>query len=337
MSIITDRKFALLLGAQLPLFTQKSENLWNFRCPFCGDSQKNKYRARGYLYRKEDRLVFHCHNCAVHGPLVKLIDQIDHDMAAQYRFEIFQEKKIENHSFSVPTNRTGKINIQTNQKLSVPTIEHLPETHPAKLYLQKRLIPNTFFDKLYFTENFREFIEQEIPQNEHKDAPADGRIIIPFYNENKVLIGVQGRALSSIGIRYITLKARKNEPKIFGLDRVDKSKKVYALEGPFNSMFIPNSLAMMDSSLFKVRSFDIENSVLIFDNEPRKKETIQKMERAQEQDLPLVVWPSVLSEYNDINDMVIGGVSPKELLQLIDQNTFSGLRAKLEISKWKRI
>jgi hypothetical protein len=39
----------------------------------------------------------------------------------------------------------------------------------------------------------------------------------------------------------------------------------------------------------------------------------------------------------DINDMVLSGWSPKIIVDTIDKNTFSGLKAKMALSDWSKI
>jgi hypothetical protein len=52
-----EQKYLLLVSSQLQLFKKKSNNLFNFRCPYCGDSQKSKSKARGYVFQKENSLL----------------------------------------------------------------------------------------------------------------------------------------------------------------------------------------------------------------------------------------------------------------------------------------
>ena len=58
-----DQKYLLLVSPQLKLFKKKSDGLYNFRCPYCGDSQKSRTKARGYVFRKKNDLFYKCHNC----------------------------------------------------------------------------------------------------------------------------------------------------------------------------------------------------------------------------------------------------------------------------------
>ena len=116
MSLYVDHKYINLLSSRLEKFKRKSRDLYNFRCPICGDSKKNKYKARGYAYVKEDILLFKCHNCNVSGTLKVLLEKFDPILAKQYNFEKFSSKYTKRHTehetfplFVKPKFKTGSI------------------------------------------------------------------------------------------------------------------------------------------------------------------------------------------------------------------------------------
>ena len=60
----------------------------------------------------------------------------------------------------------------------------------------------------------------------------------------------------------------EEQPKIFGLDRIDTNKSIYITEGPFDATFIKNSVAMAGSDI-DIRTFGWSDYIWVFDNEPR--------------------------------------------------------------------
>ena len=60
---LVDSKFIGLVSSRLQKFKKIKTDLYNFRCPICGDSQKNKSKTRGYLYSVKEDVNFMCHNC----------------------------------------------------------------------------------------------------------------------------------------------------------------------------------------------------------------------------------------------------------------------------------
>ena len=58
------------------------------------------------------------------------------------------------------------------------------------------------------------------------------------------------------------------------------------------------------------------------------------MTNLAEQDYSLVIWPETISQ-KDINDMTLAGV--RDIEQIINDNTYSGLQARMRVASWKRI
>jgi transcription elongation factor Elf1 len=330
MSIYIDRKFLLLLSPRLDRFAQKKDDLYNFRCPFCGDSQKNKYKARGYVYKKKNDYFYKCQNCGVGHTMYNFIKYIDPSMVKEYAMERYANGETGNNNYPKPTFEEFKAKPEFKTTINLPTIESLPEQHHARVYVESRRIPEAQYSNLYFAEDFKKFVEEVGVEKELKEK--DQRLIIPFYNQQKELVAFQGRALGESKIRYITIKLQDDTDKFFGVDRVDWTKTVYVLEGPIDSMFIENSIATADSNLMAVGKTD--NVVLVYDNEPRNKDIVKNIQKAIENNFSVCLWPKTI-DYKDINDMVLGGMSPDEIKSIIDTHTFSGLRATLEFTNWK--
>ena len=162
-------------------------------------------------------------------------------------------------------------------------------------------------------------------------------ILIPFYDENKNLTAIQGRALGESKLRYITVKINDDSIKLFGLDRVNKEQDVYVTEGPIDSMFLENAVATADATLTNASKYiDKSKLVLVYDNEPRNKDICRHMEKAIEEHYRIVIWPEMIEE-KDINEMVLSGFSPDEIQDIISNNTFQNLRAKIEFINWKKV
>jgi hypothetical protein len=219
---------------------------------------------------------------------------------------------------------------------SIPTISSLDDEHPAKKYLLDRKIPSQWLDRIRFAEDFRKFVLELLPSYDKKLATSDPRIVIPYYDKEKNLIGIQARSLKGdVYNKYITVKISENFDKVFGLDLVDLSKRVYVVEGPIDSMFIPNCVATMDSALYNIVHVlgESVDYVFVYDNQPRNPHVVEFMKKTIRMGCNVVIWPN--DESKDINDLVISGMAPQEVLGVIDNNTFSGLKASLMLSMWQ--
>ena len=337
MSVFIDRNFLLQVSPKLQRFSKKKDDLYNFRCPLCGDSQKNKLKSRGYIFRKKNDYFYMCHNCGVSTTFYNFLKQVEPTLIQEYQLERYKNGETSNNNYPKPEFEEFKKEKPSFKKaLELPTIESLPEAHFAKVYVQQRRIPETFYSQLYYAEDFAAFIQNLGIKKEglHKN---DKRLVIPFYNKEKELVAVQGRSLGESKLRYITLKLHDDNKKVFGLDRIDEDELVYVVEGPIDSMFLDNAVATADSNLESITDvLDKSKVALVFDNEPRNKEIVAKMEKAIDNHFNVVIWPEMI-EKKDINDMILDGFSPDEIQDIIDNNTFVNLRAKMEFVRWKKV
>ena len=329
MSAYIDRKFLLQMSSKLGRFSQKKTDLFNFRCPLCGDSQKNKLKTRGYVYRKSNDYFYMCHNCGVSTTFYNFIKQVDPTLSKEYQLERYKAGETGNNNYPKPTLDEYKTEAPIfKQKINLPSIESLPDAHFAKVYVKQRKIPESFHSSLYYCEDYANFVAS---YGIEKNIPAeDKRLIIPFYDKQKNLIGFQGRALGESKIRYITIKLSDEGKKIYGQERIDSDKTIYVFEGPIDSMFIDNAVATADSHLQAVGDvFDKGSIVLVFDNEPRNKELLKQIERAIDEHFNVVIWPEMIEE-KDVNEMVLNGFSVDEIQDILINHTHQNLRAKLE-------
>jgi len=156
--------------------------------------------------------------------------------------------------------------------------------------------------------------------------------MIPFRNEEGEIFAYQGRAFGSETPKYITIKLDEDADKIFGLDRVDKSKPILVVEGPLDSLFLDNCIAMAGADFNNFEG----DLIIIFDNEPRNKEICKQIEKTINQDRKIVIWPDTVKE-KDINDMILAGYTKEHIEQIITENTFQAASASLRFAEWRKI
>ena len=318
-----DVKYINLISSRFQKFKKVKNNLYNFRCPICGDSQRNRNKARGYLYQVKNNTNFKCHNCGVNISFNNFLKQIDSVIYKQYTFEKFKDGKT-GRNFTVEEPVFNFEAPKFKPKLDLPKAS---ENSTATEYLVKRkLNPHNY----YYAEKFKSWTNslKEVFDDTTKDEP---RIIIPLFYQN-TLVGFQGRALGPSKIKYITVMLNDDAPKIYGLDEIQKDKTVYITEGPFDSTFIHNSIALCGAD-GDVGKWGIDDCVWIYDNEPRNREILSRISRVIETGQKVVIWPSTIKE-KDLNDMVLSGLNIQSVIEL---NTYSGLEAKLKFTTWKKI
>lgn len=333
--IHVDKIYISRLSTRLDRFTEKRNNLFNCRCPFCGDSQKKTYKARGYIYIRKNNYNYMCHNCGASMSLSSFMKQIDPELHKEYVFEKWKEGQTGSRknvpkpefNFSAPTfSRTTVCDFELGTK-----IVDLPDGHPAKSYCIERQLPK--LDVLYYTDNFKKLVSKLT--NDYDNLLEEERIIIPFFDEFCNVFALQGRAIGKSNMRYVTIKIDEEKTKVYGLDRVNKDETVYVVEGPIDSLFLENSIAMAGSDINVEYFTDWKDVVFVLDNEPRNRQIVDKFEKLIDSDQNVVIWPEKIKE-KDLNDMILSGIDSFELSTIISKNTTCGLEAKLKLNQWKR-
>ena len=338
MSVYVDKKYISLLSPKLKNFKQRGEFLWNFRCPVCGDSAKDKTKSRGYIYKRKEHFGFMCHNCGSAMSLKKFVKYVDPHLYNEYQLETF-----------VQSNTSNNVNVAdyvTKPTFDIPeaprsilltdaeSINGLSQYHPARVYLENRKVP---LDDIYYTEDFSQFVKDLYPQCS-KTLYKEPRIIIPFKDKDGNLLGIQGRAIGTSKIKYITIKGDESSPKIYGWDKLDISKPVYVVEGPIDSLFLDNCIATMDAALYHAPSIiGIDRDyIFVYDNEPRNKQIVSNMKKTIDLGYKVCVWPDTIQQ-KDINEMILAGNSPATIQHIIDNNTYEGIIATMKMNQWSKL
>lgn len=337
-----DTKYINLLSSRLDRF-KKVGNNYNFRCYICSDSQKNKSKTRGWILSKGDKARYYCHNCNASMRLSEFIKIVDNSLYYEY----IKDSMIEKTSNRIITpveefaNKMKKpVFIKTTALNDLKKISQLKPDHPAKLYIESRLIPTDLHHKLFYVPKFKTWVNSIYP-DKFKDVSFDEpRLIIPFLDKDKNLFGFQGRSFKKNDpLKYITIMLNEDMPKMFGLDTVDPKKDIVITEGPIDAMFLSNGLSSaggrIDSSL-RLTSLDKCNIVILYDNEPRNVDTVQKMNVAISNGYRIFIWPENIKE-KDINDMVKAGYSIEYIDNMIKDHTYDGLSAVLTLCSWKKV
>jgi len=324
-----DTKYIGLVSTQLLKFIEKKKGTYNFRCPYCGDSEKKQNKARGYLFSMRDSFVYKCHNCGVTKNFSQFLKDQNMNLHDEYVMERYKEGMTgKNYQVKAPDFKQfiSKPVFKQNIFSELPTITSLNTTHPAKQYLLARKIPEKYFSNFYYADNFNAW-------ENNKTTIKEARIILPLISEDGNVFGYQARSLDkNSSLRYITTILDKGYPKVFGLDRINKNENIYVTEGPFDSLFLSNGLAMCGADVVLDR-VSYPTRTFVYDNEPRNKQIVQRYERCIDKGESIVIWPDSIKE-KDINDMVMTG---QNVQSVVECNTYIGLEAKVKLNDWKKI
>jgi hypothetical protein len=340
MSLFIDLKYINFIASQLRNFKRKDDYLFNFSCPICGDSSTKKTKARGYFYKVKNDMFMKCHNCSASLHFGTFLQKLNLGLHSQYCFERYADSVPANKPYREPKLVFTEPKIETNNVSLIDSlldrVDTLPEDHIAVKFCKNRLIPESVYKRLYFIECMSD-IGQLKPKMREKITTKESRLILPFYDEKYQLTGITCRALGNETLRYVTIEIKENVPLIFGVDVIDTSKHIYVVEGPIDSLFLPNAIAVTGTSFGKLDKLGLDknNLTVIIDNQPRNKDVCKIIEKMIDKDYSVVIWPQYLEE-KDINEMVISGKSVQSIMKIIKERTFRGLEAKANFVTWKR-
>jgi hypothetical protein len=329
-------KYINLISHRLVLFKKVGDFTYTFRCPYCGDSKKNQFKSRGYVYSYGGHLGFKCHNCGVTKSISNFIKDTDHSAYEDMRLEILSELGTQRKQRSEILLPKFSVDLKNKNIFdNIKCVLEYSEDSIIRKYLDGRKIPIENQKDMYFVTRFMEWINTIIPDKFLKSQLKmdEPRIVIPFYTKEKNIFAITGRSFRSKSIKYITIKFDDNQNKIFGLDKLNPEERVYIVEGPIDSFFLDNSIAFAGSS-GNIPAF--KDSVIVLDNEPRNKEIVKLIGKFIAQGRNVCIWPSYIRT-KDINDLSINGYSKQDIKKIIDDNTFNGLKAKIKFDEWKVI
>lgn len=347
-----DLKYLHFLQPKLPGFTRKKDRVFVCRCPLCGDSRTNQRKMRGYIYAWKDDLRYKCHNCdASHffGDFLKMLDPYLYE---QYRLEVFKEKYGSSNTRGSRQPDPEPPVQDTQERLanlkSIETIFHsicvklsdLPASNAAVQYCEKRKIPKSAHERLYYIDDTQKLL-QLVPDLQLKFS--EKRLVLPFFDKAGNLVGMTCRSLDpNTKLRYLTIKLT-DVAQVFGMDTVDPTKTIYVVEGPIDSLFLPNAIAVTGTGFGKVdivlKELNIaaDQVVVIIDNQPRNKEVVKILQRVIERGFNVVIWDIDDSKGKDINALIQdANMTPQEVLSIIKRCVCRGLEASMKFIQWKK-
>lgn len=334
MAEFIDIQFAQMLSGRLDNFKIKHTNPYkiNFRCPICGDSQKSRSKARGWILERDNKFSYYCHNCGASHSFRNFLKMQDPMLYNDYVAQKFvanttsEDTKDTTESF-----KTQAPKFKSNPLKKIKKISQLQPNHPVKRYIQKRKIPPHHHYRLYFAQKFKTWINEIIPGKFEYVGKDEPRLIIPFLDERGNCFGVSARGFNPDGIRYITIMFEERQ-KIFGLDKVNFNHPYYIVEGAIDSFFLENAISMNGAEGTTHDIQQIENGIFVFDAEPRNKEIHKRMEKVIKNGHKICIWPHDVPG-KDINEMFLSGINPEKL---IEENTYQGLQAELKFATWRK-
>lgn len=337
MSLLLDTKYLRILSSRLRNFKNKGNDNYQFSCPICGDSAKDKHKARGYVFAKNGSLRYYCHNCNWSGSFTSFLRAVDPAAYKDFSLDTIREHNVHKKEFDQEVLKERPV--FQKAKYSVLPCKHIMDlsvNHYARKYVLSRQVPT---DEIYYTKDFKKLISDVFPESERIEKLVDNeeRIVFALRDEQGEIIGIQGRALDDYAIRYMSIKRNESDPKVFGLDKLKKDRTIFVLEGVFDALMLHNAVAMLDGALYTapmVIGHGLDY-IFVFDNEPRNKQIVDNMKRTIELGHKIFIWPAEWKDYKDLNEAVLDGVNRSAMQIEIERRAYSGVKASMKLSEWR--
>lgn len=307
-----------LLEPYLERFVKVKDGLYNFRCPICGDSQKNSLKRRAYIYTKGDKHNFYCHNCLYSTSLYNFIKNY-------YPF-ILQSLKLSEVFFNnIQKQKDLQWANDKKETLTLPlyNVQTLPDNHIALQYIIQRKIPQSKWGIIYYSDNLIKELQ----------CPFDKGLVFKECDNLLVIRNLD----SSSKTRYFV--HRISEDILFNVKNIDKESQVIIVEGLIDSLFLDNAIPSLNSNLISTSNRLIrlgvkkENIVLVWDNEPFNSNIVNNIQKAIAENFKVFIPPKGLT-CKDINEMVLNNIEPNEM---VNNNVHYGIEARLKFNLWKRV
>lgn len=312
----------------------------NASCPICGDSKSDMYKARFWYYLHKDKYLVHCFNCDYTSGFQNFLKSRDETLYREYLIERRKEsmKTGEPIREEIDLTKFKSKLVFVDDLIHCHRLDKLPENHPIIKYVEKRCIPKSAYTRLYFTAEWQLLVNKYKPDT-YKYPKKEFRLVIPIYNTDGKIESFQGRDLSGKSKqKYMTIKAHENASKIYGTDLVDANKNVWVMEGPIDTMFIPNSIAITGGSLNLDSVPYPDKRVWVLDNEPRHPDVKSRVYKLIEQKEKIVIWDKSPWKKKDVNDMIIfEKATSNEILSYFERNIVSGLMATFRANNWFKV
>lgn len=295
-----EKHLRIVLSLFFPNSDLHQKKQFNFRCNICKDSKKNKFKKRGYLILRHNDKVghdtwqFYCHNCGASMYAEKWLKQYFPQNYKDYIKEILCQEKYDSTSVEETLKKQQEkteLKLRKKEIEDVKYFQKIENFGDAEQFCKDRLIPENIW-KMWFVG----------VGGKYKD-----RIIIPFYDDKGNIYWWQGRTLTNQIPKYLNRVANRNNA-IYNYYNIDKKRPVIVTEGPIDSVFLENSIAVLGTKIpEKVKEkLDKLNCYYLFDNDEEGRKISLKYLLNNKY---VFIWQKFIKDIKvdvkDINELVI--------------------------------
>ena len=299
-------------------------NVYNFKCPICGDGSSNGFKKRGYLVKKDSEPFYHCHNECGSMSAYEFIKQAfgENEAKTWYKMINYDKFRMEKEAVAKPKKAKTPLNEFDGTKVSYTNkkgvvVYHLKKASTSKMcvnFLKHRRIEHSI-DKWY-------------------KVVGENAILIPLHNHLNKYIGFQIRWLDEK--RFLTKILDNRQSKVYNMHRAVKQitgERVYVFESIIDGMSSGLEdhewVSSMGSDLVAEAIAVLDDKVLVFalDND---KTGMEKALKYAEKGYHIVVHPKAF-KFKDYNEALMAGATMEKIRHYIERHTVGALKAKFKL------
>jgi DNA primase len=308
---------------------KKYQNVFNAECPVCKEG-KSAGRTRRLFYFPHKQ-YFYCHNCVKSWRPFEWVKDI-----TGWTFPEIVRKNNEKEGL-VQTKKLVYPIVQAQKVIEIPDlpensidltdktqIEYYNDNKFVKLalnYCQKR--------RLWTATNSCKRFYLSLEDRVHKN-----RLVIPFISDNGKTNCYQTRALTENQFpKYLT---KFGEKEMFGINNINEEiPYVFIFEGPIDSMFVKNGVAMASLAPTEHQLQQLTNligyeQIWVFDNDKNNKQTSRKIEKYIKEGKKIFVWPKEFQKFKDFNEICCSLELDEIPWNFVVKNSAAGQEAQLK-------
>ena len=155
-TLFIDLKYISLISNRLRNYLYKGNGRSSFT-HHCERVDSNKRRA--YFLPFKGSILLKCHHCGVSTSLGKFIREVDPQMYSEYRLEVFRESLSGASELKVPEN-INKPPAKVAEFNGLISYSDIARSNPARLYLDRRQIPEDKINLFYLAPKFFQWARQ---------------------------------------------------------------------------------------------------------------------------------------------------------------------------------
>lgn len=307
---------------------KRYQNSYNAECPVCKEG-KSSGRSRRLFYFPLKQ-YFYCHNCARSWLPFEWVKEVTNLSVPEILKR--NKDKFKQNNVYIPTTLNKETNIQTVQEELPSNSIDLTDPLQLRFFAENKVVQTSIEyckkRKLLEAVNTCKKFYLSLDDKVHKN-----RLIIPFFY-NKRIVSYQTRSLfSNQTPKY---KTKVGEKHLFGLDNIDSNIPfVFLFEGPIDSMFVRNGLAMTSLSLTELQTKQLNSligyePIYVFDNDKNNQTVTKKINKCIEANKRIFIWPKEFKSFKDFNEICIRLNQTEIPWQFVEKNSCKGESAKLK-------